>query len=436
MDFVKRVGRFMSERAAFTAVIALAAGMTIGSAASASNSVLAVRVISWVEPIGTLWVNAIRMTVIPLVVASLISAVAGDVNTSFARLGIRSLGLFIAMLSVAAAVTVLVAPPAFRFLADRQPRAPVPVSVEAAQRPPAMPSFRAWLTELIPANPFKAAVDGAILPLVIFTLMFAFALRGLAPDARRPLLGICRGISEGMVILVRAILVLTPVGVLALSSSIATKTGWRVMGAVGAYLVTFIGLLVLITVVLYPFATYFGKVPLRTFARAALPAQVVAMTTRSSMAALPVMVTSAEETLRVRPDIAAFVLPLSVATFRLNQPVSWPVMALFAAEVYNVKLAPVQVLTLATISVLMSFSIPGIPSAGLFVVAPIFAAVNIPPESIGLLLALDIIPDMFKTLMNVTAHLSVVTIVSRDGRMAQLSATAQEELRENMLQGE
>ena len=158
-----------------------------------------------------------------------------------------------------------------------------------------------------------------------------------------------------------------------------------------------------------------ARTSLGRFARAALPAQIVAATTRSSIAALPAMMTSAEETLHLPRATTSFALPFAVSIFRLNSGVSWIVGGLFAAKLYGVALGPAEIATLAVTCVLMSLSVPGIPSGSLFVVAPFFAAVGIPPESIGVLIALDVIPDVFKTTLNVTGHLASVVLVGERG---------------------
>src|SRR4029079_13788404 len=106
--------------------------------------------------------------------------------------------------------------------------------------------------------------------------------------------------------------------------------------------------------------------------------------------------------------VTSFALPLAVAVFRPNQGVSWPAMALFSGALYGVEVDAPALATLAVSSVLLSFSVPGIPSGSLFVVAPFLAGVGIPPESVGVLIALDLVPDVFKTLLNVTGHLSAV----------------------------
>jgi proton glutamate symport protein len=181
---------------------------------------------------------------------------------------------------------------------------------------------------------------------------------------------------------------------------------------VGFYVVAYSGLLLLATLVVLAAVAMFAAPRFRAFLRAALPAQLVAVTTRSSMAALPAMVRGADETLGLPKAETSFVLPLAVSTFRLNQAVSWVVMAIFAAKLYGVPLDATAIVTLAITSVLMSFSVPGIPSASLFVVAPFFVSLGIPGEAIGVLIALDLVPDIFKTLLNVTGQLGAATIIA------------------------
>ncbi len=399
--------------AAWYALGALILGLALGIVVSASGSASAGRVVSWLEPVGTLWVNAIRMTVIPLVVASLLVAVSGTAPGTVGRLGGRAFLVFVILLGVMAAITALVAPLIFsRLSIDAAAAASIRGGVATVQRPE-LPTFTNWLVSLLPTNPVKAASDGAMLPLVVFTLTFGLALGRLAPDVRGPIVGFFRGVAEAMSLLVRWVLGLAPVGVFALAFVLAAKLGSSVVGAVGFYVIVHSALLLVSVLVLYVAVVLFTSTPVARFARAALPAQVVAMTTRSSMAALPALLTSAEETLGLPHTVTSFALPLATSTFRYNQAVTWVVVALFAGKLYGVELASAQVATIAVTSVLMSFSVPGIPSASLFIIAPFLASVGIPPEAIGVLIAVDLLPDVFKTLANVTGHLASVTLLNR-----------------------
>jgi len=398
---------------ALHALVALGVGLAIGIAISASGSPTATRVVGLIEPLGTMWVNAIRMTVIPLIVSSLLVAVSATAPGTVGRLGTRAFVIFFILLSVMAAITAVVAPLIFTGLSIDPVAAQAIRAWVAPVERPEMPGFSSWLVSLVPPNPIKAAADGAMLPLVVFTLAFGLAIGRLSDDVRAPIVAFFRGIAEAMTLLVQWVLVLAPLGVFALALALATKLGTSVVGAVGFYVIVHSALLLVSVVLLYVAVTLFSKVSLVQFARAALPAQIVAMTTRSSMAALPAMLTSAEETLGLPRTVTSFALPLATSTFRFNQAVTWVVVALFAAKLYGVDLAAAQIATIAVTSVLMSFSVPGIPSASLFVIAPFLASVGIPAEAIGVLIAIDLLPDVFKTLANVTGHLASVTLLAR-----------------------
>ncbi len=400
-------------RGALGALAGLVLGLALGIAAAAADSAAVLRVVRWIEPVGTLWVNAIRMTVIPLIVASLVVAVSGAGARTVGRLGTRALVVFALLLVGVAVLGALAAPPLFaRLRIDPVAAESIRAGASAVERPE-LPTLADWIVGLVPANPIRAAADGAMLPLIVFTLAFGLALGHVAPERRSAVVGFFDGVAAATTVLVRWVLALAPVGVFALALALATRLGAGVVGAAAFYLAAHSALLAAALLLLYPVAVLGGRVRPGRFARAALPAQVVAATTRSSMAALPAMVASAGDALGLRRGVTSFALPLAVSTFRLNQPISWLAMALFAAALYGVRLGPADVATLAAASVLMSFSVPGIPSGSLFVIAPFLAAVGIPPEAVGVLIALDLVPDVFKTLLNVTAHLTAVTVLDR-----------------------
>jgi proton glutamate symport protein len=403
-----------SRRAVLLTLIALVLGMVLGAAVSSLAA--AERLVAWIEPVGLIWVNAIRMTVIPLIVSALIVAVAGAEPRTLGRLGARTIAVFLFLLAILATLTTLLAPWLFGFMQiDATAVAAVRQGITAETAIPTLPSFSSWLVGLVPSNPVAAAADGAMLPLVIFTVAFSLALGRISAGQREPVIHFFRAASEAMTILVGWILLAAPLGAFALTFAVAARTGTELVGAAGFYIVAYSGLLILGIAAVYLVIALFSRVPVRLFARAALPAQLVAITTRSSMAALPANVASAEEILKLPRTTTSLVLPLAVSSFRLNQAVSWVVMAIFAAALYGVELSMMTLVTLAITSVFMSFSVPGIPSASLFVVAPFFVDIGIPAEAIGVLIALDLIPDVFKTTLNVTGHLAAVALVAKEG---------------------
>ena len=398
------------------AILALGLGFAVGAVASAVNPPTAAVLLAVADPVGTLWVNGIRMTVIPLVVSLLITGVGSiDDVRSVGRLGGRALALFAAILCGAATFTALVAPWLFSFLHVN------PVAAAALRERmalsggvlPELPTFTTWLTSLVPINPIKSAVDGAMLPLLVFSVAFALGVARLAPPPREAVFGFFRATGEAMLVLVRWVLRLSPIGVFALAVALGVRIGLSAAGAIGFYLLANSLLCVVVAVALYPVAAWGGRVSMATFARAALPAQIVAASTRSSLAALPSMLDSAERTLGLPRQTTTFVLPLAVSILRANVAVVWIVGALFIGKLYGVELGTSAIVTISLASVVMSFSVPGIPSGSLFILAPFFPGIGLPVEGVGILIALDTVPDIFKTGLNVTAHLTSATVLGR-----------------------
>jgi proton glutamate symport protein len=277
-----------------------------------------------------------------------------------------------------------------------------------------VPSLGQWLVDLVPVNPIKAAADGAMLPLILFSVLFAAALTRVEAERRAAVLRVFEGIQDASLILVRAILSLAPIGVFALAVPLAERMGLAAAGALLGY----IGIVSAICVgfmafVLYPAAVLIGKVPLRRFATACLPAQGIAFSSRSSLAALPAMLESVRETLKLPPTIASFFIPLAASMFRAGAGIGQTVGVLFIAKLYGVDLGTAQLLTIAVTSVLTSFSVPGVPGGSILVMIPVLMSAGIPIEGIGILLGVDTIPDMFRTTTNVTGHMTAAVIVAR-----------------------
>ena len=365
--------------------------------------------------IGTIWVNALRMTVIPLVVSLLISTLASsDGLAMFGQLGRRALVTFVVFL-VAIAIVGLVSIPMYaRFHIDPAAAASLRATIPDAPVS-AAPTFASWLVGLVPANVVKAAGDGAMLPLLVFAVIFGLALGHVEPERREPLAGFFRAIANAMLVIVQWVLLLAPIGAFALAVTLATHLGNETAGVIVFYLVTHCGILAVVLLLLYIIIPIITHTPVARFARALLPAQIVVVATRSSLAALPAMLEGAERELGVPAAVASFALPLGVSLMRANTGLSWVVCALFLGKLYGIPLSLAQIVGLAAVSIAMSFSVPGIPSGGLLIATPYFTAVGLPPQGIGILIALDAIPDIFKTLVNVTSHVSATLLLANRG---------------------
>jgi Na+/H+-dicarboxylate symporter len=409
-----------TRRVTWLALIALVAGLLAGAALASSGSTLLPRIIGFVEPIGTLWINAVRMTIIPLVISMLIAAVASsDSLRSMGRLGGSALAFFLTMVGLTGIYVALLGPSLFARL-DIDPTAAAALretastsSQQVVATVRGMGGFAQRLIELVPPNPFRTAADGTMLPLVVFALVLGAALSRIPADLRDTPVRFFRAISEAMLVVVRWVFLAAPVGVLALALVVGARLGYAAVGAVAYYVGVFALLMVGIMAIVYIVAVVFGQVPLRRFAAAVAPAQVIALGSRSSSAALPSMIDAARDVLRLPPQIVSFVLPMAVAIFRISVPVSFVLGALFLGKLYGVSLDGGQLAVLVVLSILLSFSVPPVPSGSLFMMAPVFSDFGIPVEGIAILIAIDVIPDLLKTTTIVTAHMASAVVVSR-----------------------
>ena len=401
-------------------VVALGAAVIGGVAIAASGSTAALNAADAIAPIGTLWVNAIRMTVIPLIVSLLVTGVASTANVaSIGRLGGRTLLVFGLLLAGVAAVVIPLAPSLFALLpfpsqGGARPALPAGAAEAASQLAGAQgQTFGRWLTSLIPPNPIAAAAKGDVVPLIIFSILLALAILRIPPASREPLASFFKSLCEAMLVLVRWIIALAPIGVFALVLPLAAHLGASVAGAIGLYIAAYSVASVAVTLLLYPVVLIIARVPIQRFARAALPAQLIAFSSSSSIASLPALVESAEQGLGIPTRIAGFSLPLAVSVFKIAAPVSWTVGALFVGWFYGIPLHAPQLATVAFAAVFLAFAAPGIPRGAFIMLAPLFLAIGLPVEGIGILIAVDALPDTFATVLNVTGDLVAATLVNR-----------------------
>lgn len=396
-------------------VASLIAGLIAGAIVSASGNPTLLSAVSWIAPLGELWVNAIRMTVVPLVVAMLIGGVASVTDlSSIGRLGARTIVTFLLLLVGTAVLALLAAPPLFSLI-DIDPRTVAGLRLDSAVAPDAvrqLPSFSQWLTGLVPTNPIRAAADSAMLPLVVFSILFALAIMRTPTATKRILLDFFHALGEAMLVLVHWVIQAAPIGVFALALGLTTRLGGTAAGALGMYVLIICALFLTATLLLYPVAVIGGRVSFRTFAKAILPAQAVALSTRSSLASLPALIEVAETRLHLPTAVSGFVLPLAVATFKMSGPITHLAGALFLSGFYGVPLSGLQLLTITALGVLLSFSSPGIPSGGLVIMVPVLVSVGLPPEGVGILIAVDVLPDATRTVLNVTADIVAATVVA------------------------
>jgi proton glutamate symport protein len=394
----------------------LAAGLLLGILASTSGASWLLALVRLVEPLGAIFVNAIRMAVVPLVVASLIGGIVSITDgRSLTRLGIRSLIVFAALATSAAVLATVVAAPILARL-DIDPAVAERLRESAASGSTpraAPPGLAQWFIDLVPANPVRAAADGAMLPLIVFTIGFGVALTKVTAERRAAVVGFFAGLADAMMVFVRWVIALAPIGVFALAAPLASRMGFSAAGALLGYvlLAALLTVAVLATLV-YPATVLAGGVSIGRLVRACAPAQAVALSSRSTLASLPAMIDAAGA-LGVPQRVTVFVVPLAASIFRVGSAVGQTVAVLFAARLFNVSIAPLHLAAILIVTVLTTFTVPGIPGGSIVVMVPILLAAGVPADAVGILLGADVIPDMFRTLANVTGGIAAAAIVGR-----------------------
>ena len=367
-------------------------------------------------PIGNAWLAGLQMTVIPLVTALLITGVAQTAEAASAgKVAARGIALFITGVFVTGAVAALVTP----LLLDL---APVPADAAAALRgalvgaqpvePP--PPLTEFFATLVPTNVVRAAADNALLSLIVFTLAFAFAITRLSAESRDLLTRFFAAIRDASLILVGWVLVLAPIGVFALAYTVGARAGAAALGAFVHYIliVSAIGVVVILMAYLLA-AVGAGLSPLR-FGRAILPAQAVAASTQSSLATLPAMIEAVRK-LGIRTQVSGVTLPIGVAMFRATQPAMNVAIAVYIAYWFNVPIEPANLAAAVAVGALVSLGSVSLPAQLTFFasVAPPAVALGVPLAPLGLLIAVETIPDIFRTLGNVSMNLAATATLAR-----------------------
>lgn len=398
------------------ALIGLAVGLIVGAAIKAAHVGALTTLAGALAPLGTLWLSALRMTLVPLIFALVVSGVGSW--SSFGqggRMVARAGGLFLAVLAFSAAAGaglmsgMLHLWPAQAGALDALVRA----APKAAH--PVVPSIVEQLIGIIPTNPVASAAEGAMTPLVVFALVFGLALTRIDPARRDAVHAVVQGIGEAMMTIVEWVLVVTPVGVFVLALGVALNTGLDAAGVLFQGMVmTSMAPAVGISLC-YLLARFAGGVDLLTFARAAIGPQAVAAGTTSSMATLPAMIEAAEQGLGCPPALAGAVLPLAVSTFRVGNVFLISATAVFAAHAAGLNPTIGQVAVTGLVIVVTNFGVVGLPAAAVLYAAeaPAFQAIGAPLELLPLLIAVSAIPDIVDTVCNVTADLAVTTVVRR-----------------------
>ena len=389
--------------------VGLVAGLGLGLVAAATGSEFLMTIATGVAPLGTAFMNAIRMVVIPLVMAVIFSGVAklGDPR-KIGRLGGLTLAFFWITLIPAILLGMAVMWVGLAFTPD------VTAPLAVAQEAPELPGMVAFLVSLIPSNPFAAASNGALLPLIVFTALVAAATGTLEEAPRERLIGLADAMGDALIKLVWWILWTAPVGVFALAAPVTAQMGWALLQSLAVFVVcVIVGLFLYFAFVFAPLLRFVGKIGTFKFLEGTFGAASIAFSTTSTVAALPVALEEVEENLGVSKTIADLVIPLGASMYRPGSALFQGAAIIFLAHLYDVPVPAAAVGGAVLATFLVALTVAPVPSSGVVTLAPALDVVGIPIGGLAILLGIDRIPDMFRSTLNNLGQLTTAVLMDR-----------------------
>ena len=411
-------------------LLALVIGLGAGIAAGWSGGAWVERSAAIAEPIGGLWLNALQMTIVPLVVALLITGIAASAQAARAsKLAARALILFVVLLWTSAIAAALLTPLFLNLF-------PLPAESAAALRGALStaapvgdaPSFSDFIRSIVPTNPIAAASESAILPLIVFVVIFAFAMIRLPDEPRKTLTGFFQAVADTMLIVIGWVLWIGPIGVFALAYVVGARAGATAFGALLHYVVIVTAVGTVIWLAAWPLAWFGAKISPLRFTKAVAASQALAFSTQSSLACLPAML-RANAKLGVPVEASGVTLPMAVALFRATGPAMNLAVAIYVAYLMGVELTPMAMAFGVAAAALTTMGAVGIPGQASFVtsIAPICFAMGVPIEPLAILIAIEVIPDLMRTMGNVSMDVAATAVVSKRSGFKEAEADSRED---------
>jgi Na+/H+-dicarboxylate symporter len=372
--------------------------------------------------VGTLWLNALKMTVIPLVVALLVVGIAKSAEAAHAgRIAARSV-IWIVIICTLSAVfgTVMILLLTHLFPLPRETAAGLQSALADIENksPASLPGIAEFFKGVIPDNVVSAAANGDILPLVVFSVLFALALGFISEAGRRLVVTFFEAIGDALLVIIEWVLWIAPLGVFALALVVGSAAGSAAFAGLGHYIILISVIGILVALVAYPVAIIGGRIGPATFTRALIPPEAVAISTRSSLACLPAML-AASRTMGIREEVADVSLPIAVALFRATGPAMNVAVAFYVAHWLGLHPSAGQMIAATAVGAVMSYGAVSLPGEVSYIssIAPIALALGVPIAPLALLVAVEMIPDIFRTVGNVTMDVALAALVNRSAKM-------------------
>jgi Na+/H+-dicarboxylate symporter len=384
-------------------------GLAVGLGAAMTGNPILAAIARESAPLGKIFINAIKMIVIPLVVCVIFASVArlGDPKT-LGKIGGMTLVFYWITLIPAIIIGMAVMAFGLRFA----PKIDMP-AVEAAPIPK-LQSFTDFIVNLVPANPIAAAADGAILPLIVFTALLAAAAGTLAQERRERMITAAEDMSEALIKLVWWILYTAPIGIFGLIAPATAVLGWGLIQSLGIFIAcVFIGLLLLIGFIFVPFLFFVGKISPSRFFKGTMGASSVAFSTTSTAAAIPVSLEEATKNLGLSETVADLLIPLGASMYRPGSALFQGAAIVFLAHIYDVPVAMGTAGAVVLATFLVSLTVAPVPSSGVVTMAPALDAIGVPVAGLAFMLGIDRIPDMMRSCVNVLGQISAAVLIDK-----------------------
>ena len=400
----------------------------------------------WIAPFGTVFLNALKLIAVPLVLASLVTGVASlsDLR-KLSRIGGKTIAIYLATTTIAVTLGLLLVnivkpgaqvPPEMRMELEQTYAADASSRQEGALAAQDRGPLQ-LLVDIVPENAFAAMMNNSNMLQVVFLALFlGIGLVQVSEEHARPLLRVFESLTEVIIRLVDLIMLFAPIGVFALLAGTITSVAGDdlgrivgLIGALGVYSLTVILGLGLQMFLVYPtLLRLFSPMRLKTFLIGMAPVQLVAFSTSSSGATLPVTMERAQEKLGVSEEVASFVLPLGATINMDGTALYQAIAAVFIAQALGMDLTLVQQLTIVLTAVLASIGTAAVPGAGIIMLVIILEAIGVPSAGIALILGVDRILDMLRTVTNVTGDVAVATVIAAsEGQLGEPDLSEEED---------
>ena len=390
----------------FWILVAMVAGIAVGAVMGDAASALA--------PLGTLFIQLIKMLVVPLVVVSIISGAAAlGGSRSAGKIGAVSIG-FIMITTVISIVIAIVAGNLFKPGSGLSTDSVGAIMAHGSSANYEQPEMTFWGTviDMIPANPIKALVDGNILQIILFGLFLGFGIAAIEEQKRSKVINGLNYILEALIWCIGKVMLVAPIGVFGLMAEATGTFGFDILLKVANLFWVDLLAVFLMALVAYPaLLALFSNIKVGDFFRAMARPQIIAFSTASSMATLPVTLNACDN-LRISKQTSGFVIPLGATINMTGNAIYYTLVAIFFAQFYGIELGLAQYVAITITASLGSIGQAGVPGPTLMVVA-VLAAAGIPIEGLPMLYALDRLFDMVRTVLNITGDVACAAVTDR-----------------------